>query len=153
MQAGVPAGWVAGDEVHRADPVLRATVRHLGLRFVFQVAANRRVVTDVGPIRSDQLPTLVPTRAWQTYSAGPGSGGHRWYDWAWVAIHPEDPHDAGCRTRRPRRSDAGTAKIVVLARAGDGEVGNRASRHGGWLHVLAYLARSQGRREGALVAH
>jgi len=32
MQAGVPAAWVAGDEVYGADPVLRRTVREHGLR-------------------------------------------------------------------------------------------------------------------------
>ncbi len=94
VTAGVPAAWVAGDEVYGADPVLRAAVRDLGLGYVFQVAANRRVVTDAGPIRVDQLPGLVPATAWQTVSAGPGSKGPRWYAWAWVAIHPEDTHDA-----------------------------------------------------------
>jgi SRSO17 transposase len=75
--AGVPAAFVAGDEVYGADPTLRDTVRRLGLGYVFQVAANRRVVTDVGPVRVDQLTSLVPPTAWQTYSAGAGSMGPR----------------------------------------------------------------------------
>jgi SRSO17 transposase len=36
--AGVPAGWVAVDEVYGDDPRLRATIRGLGLGCVLQVA-------------------------------------------------------------------------------------------------------------------
>src|SRR3954463_12047539 len=48
VAAGVPAGWVAGDEVYGADPTLRRTARQLGLGYVLQVAANRRVPTQAG---------------------------------------------------------------------------------------------------------
>ncbi len=116
ITAGVPAAFVAGDEVYGADPMLRATVRRLGLGYVFQVAANRRVVTDVGPLRVDQLPALVPAAAWQTYSAGAGSKGHRWYAWAWVAIHPDDPNDAEHRGQHHlliRRNDH-TGELAYL---------------------------------------
>ena len=41
------------------------------------VAANRRVPTPAGPIRVDQLPAMLPKRAWQKHSAGAGSHGHR----------------------------------------------------------------------------
>jgi SRSO17 transposase len=117
VTAGVPAEFVAGDEVYGADPVLRATVRNLGLGYVFQVAANRRVVTDVGPVRVDQLPTLVPATAWQTYSAGAGSKGPRWYAWAWVAIHPDDPHHTG--GTRGTGGAGGTGQHHVLIRRND----------------------------------
>jgi SRSO17 transposase len=89
VEAGVPAGWVAGDEVYGADPRLRATIRGHGLGYVLQVAANRRVPTDAGPIRVDQLPALLPSWVWQRRSAGAGSKGHRYYSWAWIAIHSE----------------------------------------------------------------
>src|SRR4051812_1303068 len=62
VAAGVPAGWVAGGEVYGADPTLRRTARRLGLGYVLQVAANRRVPTQAGPIRVDQLPALLPDR-------------------------------------------------------------------------------------------
>jgi SRSO17 transposase len=97
--AGVPAGWVAGDEVYGADPRLRATIRGHGLGYVLQVAANRRVPTGAGPVRVDQLPALLPSWVWQRRSAGTGSKGHRYYSWAWIAIQPEggpgDPAAAG----------------------------------------------------------
>jgi hypothetical protein len=56
-----------------------ATVRRLGLGHVLQVAANRHVPTHAGSIRVDELPATLPDRAWQPYSAGPGSKGPRYY--------------------------------------------------------------------------
>jgi SRSO17 transposase len=92
VAAGVPAAWVAGDEVYGADPRLRATVRELGLGYVLQVAANRRVHTHAGPMRVDAVAALLADAPWQTYSCGRGAKGHRDYAWAWVAILP-DPGD------------------------------------------------------------
>jgi SRSO17 transposase len=92
VQAGTPAAWVAGDEVYGADPTLRRTVRQLGLGYVLQLAANRRVRTHAGPMRVDALPARIPDTSWQTYSCGRGAKGHRDYAWAWIAILP-DPGD------------------------------------------------------------
>ena len=89
ITAGVPAGWVAGDEVYGADPLLRRTIRDHRLGYVMQVAANRRVPTHAGPIRVDELAATVPDSVWQRYSCGPGSQGPRYYDWAWIALLPE----------------------------------------------------------------
>ena len=94
VQAGTPAAWVAGDEVYGADPRLRAKVRELGLGYVLQVAANRRVRTHAGPMRVDAIAALLADdQPWQTYSCGRGAKGHRDYAWAWAAILP-DPGDA-----------------------------------------------------------
>jgi SRSO17 transposase len=103
VQAGVPAGWVAGDEVYGADPTLRKTVREHRLGYVLQVAANRRVPTHAGPRRVDTLPALIPESGWQTYSCGRGSKGHRDYAWAWVALLPEPGDPAG--DNRPTGQD------------------------------------------------
>jgi SRSO17 transposase len=89
VAAGVPAAWVAADEVYGADPTLRHTMRQLGLGYVLQVAANRRVPTHAGPLRVDAIPALLPKRAWQTYSCGRGAKGHRDYAWAWIGLLPE----------------------------------------------------------------
>jgi SRSO17 transposase len=113
VQAGVPAAWVAGDEVYGADPRLRRTVREHDLGYVLQVAANRRVPTHAGPMRVDQLPALLPEQAWQTYSAGAGSKGPRYYAWAWVEIQPEDPNDAGKHHLLIRRNDT-TGELAYL---------------------------------------
>ena len=106
VTAKVPAGWVAGDEVYGADPTLRATIRGHGLGYVLAVAANRRVPAQAGPIRVDALPAMLPTRAWQKYSAGTGSKGERIYSWAWVALRPEDDSDTGHHHLLIRRNDA-----------------------------------------------
>ncbi len=106
VQAKVPCAWVAGDEVYGADPTLRRTIRGHGLGYVLQVAANRQVATEAGPIRVGQLPDLVPKQAWERYSAGAGSKGHRWYSWAWIAIEPEDDTDSGIHHVLIRRNDA-----------------------------------------------
>ena len=115
VQAGVPAGWVAGDEVYGADPVLRATIRRHGLGYVLQVAANRRVPTHAGPIRVDALPALIPASGWQTYSCGRGSKGHRDYCWAWVGLLPEpdQPTTIGQHHLLIRRNTA-TGELAYL---------------------------------------
>jgi SRSO17 transposase len=102
IQAGVPAAWIAGDEVYGADPKLRAAVRAAGLGYVVQVAANRRVPTDAGPTRVDALARMLPAHAWQKASAGTGSKGERFYPWAWIAIEPEpDPAPAAADPEGP----------------------------------------------------
>lgn len=94
VRAGAPAAWVAGDEVYGADPQLRATIRRRGLGYVMQIAANRAVPTDAGPVRVDQLPALIPAHAWQIASAAAGSKGPRLYSWAWIDIAAEqDPQN------------------------------------------------------------
>ena len=113
VQAGVPAAWVAGDEVYGADPQLRTTVREHGIGYLLQVAASRRVPTHAGPIRVDELPALIPPGGWQTYSAGKGSKGPRYYAWAWIALQPEDPDDAGRHHVLIRRNDS-TGELAYL---------------------------------------
>ncbi len=95
VAAGTPASWVAGDEVYGADPTLRATVRRLGLGYVLQVAANRRMPTPIGPRRVDELTANLPDTAWERRSAGRGSKGPRYYSWAWLTLDPEPDPDTG----------------------------------------------------------
>ena len=113
VEAGVPAGWVAGDEVYGADPNLRAAVRGQGLGYTLQVSANRRVPTHAGPIRVDELARTVTDTAWQHYSAGPGSKGPRCYAWAWIALLPEDNGDSGQHHLLIRRNDT-TGELAYL---------------------------------------
>ena len=113
VSAGVPASWVAADEVYGADPQLRQTVREHRLGYVLQVSANRRVPTHAGPMRVDELAATAPATAWQTYSAGPGSKGPRYYAWAWIALLPEDEHDTGQHHLLIRRHPA-TGELAYL---------------------------------------
>jgi SRSO17 transposase len=82
--AGWPASWVAGDEVYGADPVLRRDLIGLGLGYVLAVAKNHQILTGIGPRTASDLAARLPERAWHRISAGRGSKGERWYDWAWI---------------------------------------------------------------------
>jgi len=111
LDAGVPAGWVAGDEVYGADPDLRAALEVRGVGYVLAIAGNRRLPTVAGPLRADALAAALPRRAWQRLSAGPGAKGQRYYDWAWLELPaPARPGAAvgpGCwwlLIRRSRRT-------------------------------------------------
>ena len=45
LDAGVPAGWVTGDEVYGADPELRAELEGRRIGYVLAIAGNRRLPT------------------------------------------------------------------------------------------------------------
>ena len=104
LDAGTPAGWVAGDEVYGADPGLRADLERRRVGYVLAVATTHRVVTGAGACQAGQLVRRLPRRAWQRYSAGEGAKGHRYYDWAWVAIDPDRPGHQWLLIRRNRRT-------------------------------------------------
>lgn len=108
LHAGIPARWVAGDEVYGADPGLRAECELHRIGYVLAVGCDRRVRTAAGPVRVDALAARLPHHAWQRLSAGAGAKGHRFYDWAWIDQLPDqpDPHDqpeGGCRSLLVRR--------------------------------------------------
>jgi SRSO17 transposase len=96
VHGGVPARWVAGDEVYGADPHLRAACRRLGIGYVLAVACNRQVATTAGVLAVDALTATVDEAGWFTMSAGDGTKGLREYSWALVETLPEaDGPDLG----------------------------------------------------------
>jgi len=107
LHAGVPARWVAGDEVYGNDPGLRAECEAQQIGYVLAIGCDRRVTTPAGPIRADALVADLPRYAWQQLSAGPGAKGERFYDWAWITLTPP-PHahdaDTGCWWLLARRN-------------------------------------------------
>jgi hypothetical protein len=60
LDAGVPARWVAGDEVYGADPGLRAELEARQPGYVLAIGCDRRVRTGVGVLRADQVADTVP---------------------------------------------------------------------------------------------
>jgi SRSO17 transposase len=104
LDAGTPAAWVTGDEVYGADPGLRADLERRQAGYVLAVAASHQVVTAAGPCQARTIAACLPRRAWQRYSAGEGAKGHRYYDWAWVAIDPGQPSHRWLLIRRNRRT-------------------------------------------------
>src|SRR5262245_36093779 len=103
LDAGIPAGWVTGDEVYGANPTLRATLEARGLGYVLAVACDHRMTVGGDADRADALAARVPKRAWQVLSAGRGAKGHRRYDWAFVHLDPEDGDSGGQRWLLIRR--------------------------------------------------
>lgn len=103
LAAGIPAPWVAGDEVYGADPKLRTMLADKQIGYVLAVASNRRVDTRDGRIPVGDLATTVAADAWQRLSAGKGAKGDRWYSWAWIAT--TEPAATGEHTVLIRRND------------------------------------------------
>jgi SRSO17 transposase len=90
--------------VYGADPGLRADLERRQAGYVLAVAASHQVVTAAGPCQARKIAACLPRRAWQRYSAGEGAKGHRYYDWAWVAIDPGQPGHRWLLIRRNRRT-------------------------------------------------
>lgn len=86
LDAGVPAGWVTGDEVYGAAGRLRAALEQRGVGYVLAVACDHHVTTAGGTQRADHLIARLPKGAWQRLSAGRGAKGHRIYEWAWISL-------------------------------------------------------------------
>jgi SRSO17 transposase len=94
VEAGLPAGWVTADEVYGIDPDLRTQLENLGLGYVLGIGCNRRVTIhgDRGGVRmrADQVAASLGEHCWTRYSAGVGAKGPRFYEWAFVTLHPDD---------------------------------------------------------------
>lgn len=98
LDAGVPASWVAGDEVYGADTALRSACRRRGVGYVLNVACNHHVVT--AGCRVDALIVDTPAFAWQRLSAGAGSKGPRMYSWLLIDIDSALPGHEWIMVRR-----------------------------------------------------
>ena len=90
VAAQMPASWVAADEVYGDNGAFRAGVAKLGLGYVLAVSCDHRVPAFPGGkrrLRADHIAAVLPAGAWHRISAGTGSKGPRWYDWAWACAH------------------------------------------------------------------
>jgi SRSO17 transposase len=92
LDAGVPASWVAGDEVYGGDSKLRAGLQERRIGYVLG-GGLRPPGGHAGRQTPCQGSGRLPARAWNRLSAGAGAKGHRWYDWALIDI-PVDVTDA-----------------------------------------------------------
>ncbi len=94
LDAGVPAGWVTGDEVYGQHYRLRARLEERAMPYVLAVPVNQHVIATVDgkirELRADQLIATVSPQAWKKISAGNGAKGPRLYHWARVPIRPLD---------------------------------------------------------------
>ncbi|WP_025616969.1 IS701 family transposase, partial [Salinispora cortesiana] len=99
LKAGVPAGWVAADEAYGNSSVFRAGLREHGIGYVLAVSCRHVVPIDGGKthLRVDRIAADLSNSAWHRRSAGAGSKGPRFYDWAWLddVCTDADPDDGG----------------------------------------------------------
>jgi SRSO17 transposase len=83
--AGAPAQWVVGDTVYSADE-LRRWLEGEGRHYVLAVPQTHAIWTRGHQRTVEQLVADLPADAWARLSAGEGSQGPRWYDWACLAL-------------------------------------------------------------------
>src|SRR5215467_15910564 len=70
LEAEVPFGWFAGDEVYGQNPGLRDWLEERHIRYVMAVPCSEPVTTKAGKVRADQLAGRVPHAGWQVLSCG-----------------------------------------------------------------------------------
>ena len=107
VAAGMPFGYVAGDEVYGRSANLRAAVEQAGYGYVLEVGCDFRLTRCPSDrIRADHAVADVPAWGWEHRSQGPGAKGLRAHAWAWIALDP-----AGC--------PAGWARSLLIRRDPD----------------------------------
>ncbi len=108
LDAGVPAGWAAADEAYGNSAAFRAHLRGHELGYVLAVSRSHLIPLDGGKarVRADRIAADLPASAWQHRSAGAGSKGPRFYDWAWLddVCTDADPDDGGHHSLLIRRN-------------------------------------------------
>jgi SRSO17 transposase len=89
-RAGVKAAWVTGDAVYGNDAHFRRFLESNGQPYVLAVRADQRLWVEMSQVRVDRVTAGFPPKAWRKASAGAGSKGPRWYDWAAQPFGPVD---------------------------------------------------------------
>jgi SRSO17 transposase len=128
LVAGVPAAWVTGDSIYGGDRRLRVWLEQREQPFVLAVTSAEPVWAMLegrwGQPRADRIAAHLPAEAWQRLSAGAGSKGPRWYDWARVRLArlqltaEERRWEHWLLVRRSRSDPTDLAYYVVFAPAG-----------------------------------
>lgn len=83
---GIPARWVTGDSGYGSDRPLQ---RFLDAHPIGYVLGVTRGYT-VRPYTAGGLAQALPQKTWKRLSAGPGSKGPRWYEWARSPLGPNE---------------------------------------------------------------
>lgn len=91
LDGGIEAAWVLGDEVYGDDSKLRRAIEERRMPYVLAVSCQFRIWKDAKQIRVDELVKQFPSERWQRISAGYGTKGPRWYDWAYERFADAQP--------------------------------------------------------------
>lgn len=90
LDGGVKASWVLGDSVYGSHRPLRKGLEERSQAYALAVACKEKVEVAGTRKRVDQVARSLAPSDWQRLSAGDGSKGPRFFDWAWVQIAGTD---------------------------------------------------------------
>lgn len=121
--AGLPSAWVTGDTVYGGNSTLPPWLERQPCAYILGIAKNDGVdlpwerATYHLPAHEIAAHAVIQ---WQRLSAGEGSKGQRWYDWARVRLAP--PTQSGWErwllVRRSLQDPADLAYYLVFAPSG-----------------------------------
>jgi len=123
LDVGVPCEWVLGDAIYGADRRLRVLLEGRGQPYLLGVRGNDKLWSEldgsVGQHAPEALARALPPQAWRRLSAGAGTKGERWYDWARVRLVrlQQPPWDHWLLVRRSLGDPEDLAYFVVFGPA------------------------------------
>ncbi len=123
LDAGLPCAWVLGDEIYGSDRRLRMDLESREQSFVLAIRSNEKLWSvlgeRLGQHTAAQLTQALPNNAWQRLSAGAGSKGERFYDWARMRLTrlQQPPWEHWLLVRRSHRDPTDLAYYVVFGPA------------------------------------
>ena len=117
--SGVPARWVVGDTIYGTAANLRPWLEAEPRAYVLAVPKTHRVWLAERQVTAHTACADLPAEDWRCVSAGEGSQGPRWYDWAWLRLAGGAPNGWGrwLLARRSRSDPAEIASYRVFAPA------------------------------------
>ncbi|OTA19018.1 transposase [Xenorhabdus beddingii] len=87
LDAGVPCRWVTAYEVYGRDHRLRVWLESRYPPFVLAIPCNTPLWWQRQEyVSADSIANVLTAVDWKTRSAGVGTKGERWYDWALVPL-------------------------------------------------------------------
>jgi SRSO17 transposase len=98
IRAGVPFSWVAADSIYGVGEIEMA-LRRAGKGYVLGVTGQHQIwswgkeLTVAGT--AEGITNALPSSFWQRLSAGDGTKGARFYDWAYLELADLDPAEFG----------------------------------------------------------
>src|SRR3954470_16609870 len=120
LDAGLACAWVLGDEIYGSDRRLRMDLECREQPFVLAIRSNEKLWSQLGgrlgQHTAAEVTQALPKKAWQRLSAGAGSKGERFYDWARLRLTrlQQPPWEHWLLVRRSRRDPQDLAYYVVF---------------------------------------
>src|SRR4051794_31648620 len=119
IAAGVPFAWVAADSVYGVGEIEMA-LRRAGKGYVLGVNATQAFNSWIGkPMvaeTAEEIAKGLEPAAWQRLSAGEGTKGPRFYDWAYLELADLDAAEYGGRA-----TGSWTRGLLIRRSLSDGE--------------------------------